>query len=173
LTLIGQYCSEHRIAFIVDGTQSVGIMPIKCDALACSVHKWLLGPHGMSLVYIHPKYHDSWLPLDQHERSRSVFQDEVYDAIENNIDAKGGYPAQFLCGARRCDSGGKKNPVLEPTICEGLRILTSIQMDSAQSYLKSITDQILEGGQRIGFDVQPGPRCSHIIGLQPKSPYLN
>jgi selenocysteine lyase/cysteine desulfurase len=174
LTCIGHYCSDHQIIFIVDGTQSVGIMPmdverIKCDALACSVHKWLLGPHGMSLVYIHPKYHDTWLPLDQHERSRSIFQDEVYDATENNIDEKG-YPAEFVCGARRCDSGGKNNPILEPMICEGLRIVNAIQLDSAQSYLKRITDQILEGGKSIGFDVQPGPRCSHIIGLRPKSP---
>jgi selenocysteine lyase/cysteine desulfurase len=173
LKIIGRYCSEQGIKFVVDGTQSIGVMEfhveeIMCDAVACSVHKWLLSPHGMSLVYIHPKYHNSWLPLDQHERSRVVFQDEIYDAVENKIGQRG-YPEEFLSGAKRCDSGGKKNPILEPMICQGLKIVNSIDLEKAQAYLKRLTDEILEGGRRLGFDVQPGPRCGHIIGLRPRS----
>lgn len=173
LKIIGRYCNEHGIKLVVDGTQSIGIMDfnvkeIMCDAAACSVHKWLLSPHGMSLVYIHPKYHNSWLPLDQHERSRVAFQDDVYDALENKIGPSG-YPDEFLSGARRCDSGGKKNPILEPMICQGLKLVNSIDLEKAQTYLKRLTDEILEGGKRIGFDVQPGPRCGHIIGLRPRT----
>ena len=176
LKLIGHYCDKHDITFVVDGTQSVGVMhfdvkEIKCHVLACSVHKWLLGPHGMSLMYIHPDYHDTWLPLDQHERSRSVFQDEVYDAIENNIGSSG-YPDAFVSGAVRCDSGGKNNPILQPMISEGLRIVKSLDLDAAQAYLKGITDQVLKGAEKFGFGVQPGPRAGHIIGLRPKSPEL-
>jgi selenocysteine lyase/cysteine desulfurase len=173
LALIGKICHLHDIKFVIDGTQSVGIMPlnvqtIQCDAMACSVHKWLLGPHGMSLVYIHSKYHETWLPLDQHEGSRAVFTNEVYDAQENNI-AIGGYPTEFVKGARRCDSGGKKNPILEPMICEALRIVSSFDLNASQSFMKRITDRILEKGQRLGLGVQPGPRCGHIIGLRPIS----
>lgn len=173
LKVIGRYCHEHDIRFIVDGTQSVGIMDlnvqeIMCDALACSVHKWLLSPHGMSLVFINPRYHDIWLPLDQHERSRAAFQDEIYDALENKIGRKG-YPNEFLSGARRFDSGGKKNPILEPMVCQGLKIVKSLDFEQAQAYLRGITDKILEGGRRLGLDVQPGPRCGHIIGLRPSS----
>ena len=65
----------------------------------------------MSLVYIHFIYHETWLPLDQHERSRAVFRNEVYDVQENDI-ALGGYPTEFIKGvSRRCDSGGKTNPI--------------------------------------------------------------
>jgi len=35
------------------------------------------------------------------------------DAQENNI-AKGGYPTEFIKGARRCDSGGKRIPCWNP-----------------------------------------------------------
>lgn len=176
LKLVGHYCNLHDVVFVVDGTQSVGVMPmnvkeIQCDVLACSVHKWLLGPHGTSLVYIHPKYHDTWQPLDQHERSRLVFQNEVYDATENNIGNEG-YPDKFVSGAARCDSGGKKNPILQPMICEGLKIVNALDLNEAQSYLRGITDNILEGAETMGLGIQPGPRAGHIIGLRPNSPEL-
>lgn len=176
LKLVGHHCKLHGIVLVVDGTQSVGIMPMdvksmQCDVLACSVHKWLLGPHNTSLMYIHPKYHDTWMPLDQHERSRVAFQNEVFDATENNIGGHG-YPEQFVAGAARCDSGGKKNQILQPMICEGLRTVLSLNLNSAQCFLRGVTDQVLEGGKFIGFDVQPGPRCGHIIGLRPKLPAL-
>lgn len=176
LKRIGEECRKRKIIFVVDGTQSVGICPlnvkeIQCHVLAASVHKWLLGPHGQSLMYVHPLFHEHWLPLDQHERSRAVFQDEVYDAAENNIDSHG-YPEAFIKGAARLDSGGKKNPILLPMVNEGLRIVNQINLIEAQQYLKSITDAILIGGKEIGFDVHPGPRAGHIIGLRPKSAKL-
>ena len=136
--------------------------------MAASVHIWLLGPHGQSLVYIHPKFQSCWQPLDQHERSRSVFQDEVYDATEDNISSKG-YPEEFISGAARLDSGGKKNPVLLPMVCEGSRIVNQINKSQAQKYLNTIADEILDKARKIGFDIQPGPRAGHIIGLRPKS----
>ena len=177
LKRIGEICRQRNIIFIVDGTQSVGICQlnvhdIQCHILVASVHKWLLGPHGQSLCYVHQLFHDSWLPLDQHERSRTVFQDEVYDATENNIDSNG-YPEALIKGAARLDSGGKKNPILLPMVNEGLRIVNRINLVEAQMYLKSITDSILVGGEKIGFGVQPGPRAGHIIGLRPKSVKLS
>ncbi len=176
LKRIGEECHRRSIIFIVDGTQSVGIFPldvkeIRCHVLAASVHKWLLGPHGASLVYIDSQYHNTWKPLDQHERSRIVFQDEVYDATENNIEGNG-YPTEFVSGAARLDSGGKKNPVLLPMVCEGLRIVNQIDKCHAQEYLKMISDEVLDGAKIIGFNVQPGPRVGHIVGLRPYSSEL-
>ncbi len=176
LKRIGEECHKRNIIFIVDGTQSVGIFPldvkeIKCHILAASVHKWLLGPHGQSLLYVHPQFHNTWQPLDQHERSRKVFQNEVYDAKEDNITPVG-YPTDFIPGAARLDSGGKKNPILLPMVCEALRIVNQIDKCQAQEYLKSITDEILRGARNIGFDVQPGPRAGHILGLRPTSSCL-
>ncbi|WP_296701879.1 aminotransferase class V-fold PLP-dependent enzyme, partial [Algoriphagus sp.] len=47
---IGERCQEVGAYFIVDGTQSVGAMPMdvkefKIDALICAAYKWLLGPY--------------------------------------------------------------------------------------------------------------------------------
>ena len=54
-------------------------------------------------------------------------------------------------------------------ICEALRIVSSFDLNASQSFMKRITDRILEKGQRLGLGVQPGPRCGHIIGLRPIS----
>ena len=66
---------EKRPYFIIDGTQSIGALPfdvmaLDADFVACSVHKWLLSPYGTSILYLNPRHHQSWLPLDQHERYR-------------------------------------------------------------------------------------------------------
>jgi len=176
LKLVGEACRANGIRFVIDATQSVGILPlnvidIHCDVLAASVHKWLLGPHGMSLVYIHPKYHNTWLPLDQHERSRGIFQNDLFDAEENGI-GQNGYPEDFIGGAARCDSGGKKNPIIMPMVKEGLQIVTQLDLNDSQIKLRKITDMILERAKIIGFGVQPGPRAAHIIGLRPHSQEL-
>jgi len=86
------------------------------------------------------------------------------DAQENNI-AKGEYPTEFIKGARRCDSGGRKDPMLEPMIREALRIVSSFDLNAVQSFMNRITDRILEKGKRMGF----GARCGHMIGLRPIS----
>ncbi|MCB0621142.1 MAG: aminotransferase class V-fold PLP-dependent enzyme, partial [Saprospiraceae bacterium] len=48
LKAIGQRCREVGAKFLVDGTQSVGVLPIDVqdlhiDALICATYKWLLG----------------------------------------------------------------------------------------------------------------------------------
>jgi len=56
LKAIGQRCHEVNARFVVDGTQSVGAMPIdvdafRIDALICAGYKWLLGPYAIGLAY--------------------------------------------------------------------------------------------------------------------------
>jgi selenocysteine lyase/cysteine desulfurase len=67
--------ADKRPYFIIDGTQSIGALPfdvmaLGADFVACSVHKWLLSPYGTSILYLHPRHHQTWQPLDQHERYR-------------------------------------------------------------------------------------------------------
>ena len=178
LLRVSQACRDKNAILVIDGTQSVGILEMNVSAFACpvilaaSVHKWLLGPHGTCLLYV-PLYlleddlYD-WQPLDQHERSRIVFQSSIYDATEDNIDERG-YPAEFVDGAARLDSGGKKNPILLPMVLEGLKIVNSLDLKDAQNKILSITEycikRVLELELELG--VQVGPRAGHILGLRP------
>ncbi len=51
---------KHGCLAIVDGAQSAGAMPVDvvsmgCHAFSASGHKWLMGPKGTGLLYLHPE----------------------------------------------------------------------------------------------------------------------
>ena len=60
-------CSGPRPKILVDGAQSVGVLPIDLNALAVDFyaftgHKWLCGPEGLGALFIHPESFDSLSP---------------------------------------------------------------------------------------------------------------
>lgn len=66
-TQVSAYLPEFRIAYCPS-----------IDFIACSVHKWLLGPYGTSLTYVAPKHHKQWIPLAYHERNHVGNDDLSY-----------------------------------------------------------------------------------------------
>lgn len=66
---------HRRVLLVLDLTQSLGAVPldlgaVQPDAAAASVHKWLCGPYGHSLLYISPHWQGEWTGLEEHERNR-------------------------------------------------------------------------------------------------------
>jgi selenocysteine lyase/cysteine desulfurase len=94
LESIGKLCEEQGIWFIVDAIQCLGAFPIdvqkyRIHALASGVHKWLMSPMGVGILYTSPElavhlkptktgwlsveepwdlfhYEQDWLPYSQH-----------------------------------------------------------------------------------------------------------
>ena len=195
LPSIGRACRRRGVALVVDATQSAGVMPglsvsdIQPDMLCASVHKWLLGPHGMSLCWVRPDHHGTWLPLDQHGREREWGSGKgggqdgrehaVYEAsrnkLRNGTDAEGaGYPTDFVAsvGAARLDSGGYKSPVLLAMVRASLDLVMGQDVGSLQEELVAVSRRIAEGAKKLGLTVSAGPRCGHILGLRPGPPEL-
>ena len=63
---------------VVDGAQSAGAVPVDvaamgCDAYSASGHKWLMGPKGTGLLYLHPEMSERLdaLPLQAGRRANS------------------------------------------------------------------------------------------------------
>ncbi|HEY3288981.1 MAG TPA: aminotransferase class V-fold PLP-dependent enzyme, partial [Anaerolineae bacterium] len=57
LKAIGEWCRAHKVWFVVDGIQSLGVeaMDVKAwhiDALASGGHKWMMIPAGQGFLYI-------------------------------------------------------------------------------------------------------------------------
>ena len=66
---LSKECKNRDIALTIDGTQSVGAMPIDIkkimpDLLVVSGYKWCLGPYSLGAAYIDKKYHDLWINRD-------------------------------------------------------------------------------------------------------------
>eukprot|EP00980_Cylindrotheca_fusiformis_P009926 scaffold2195_cov132-Cylindrotheca_fusiformis.AAC.10 len=190
LEAIGAACRLHGSIFIVDATQAVGIIP--CDVskyqpalLACSVHKWLRGPPGMSLVYVAPSLHDVWSPLDLHGRSRDFAAGKDWDAWRNDVRilrtvtptctihfglpvmSPTGYEEKFVADARKFDSGGKANPLLIPMLRASLEEVAQIDTADAQKKLRALIAPLVEWAPKNDYIISPGPHASHMIGIRP------
>lgn len=164
----------RRPMLVVDVTQSAGAMPIdvqqlRPDFLACSVHKWLLGPYGMSLCYVSSELMSSWQPLDQHERSRLGSDQSQWDEVNPFHLPAAGYPEAFMQGARRLDAGGRPSFVLVPMLLQSLRLVLR-WTDATQAYMHNLTDPLAKGLQaRFGEQLTIIPaahRCGHILGVR-------
>jgi selenocysteine lyase/cysteine desulfurase len=172
LKQIGEICRQKNILLIVDATQAVGIMPcsikqIKPDVLACSVHKWLRGPSGASLVYVSSNWHSDWQPLDQHGRSRDLPGGSAWDASKNDMGPNG-YPEKYFDDARKFDSGGKPNPILLPMLRKAMEeVVENVDLKTVQGQLQVLIEPLLEWAIANSFTLTTGKHASHLIGIRP------
>jgi selenocysteine lyase/cysteine desulfurase len=172
LVAVGDACVDRgNIPFIVDATQGAGAIPLSVKEirpllLACSVHKWLRGPSGVCLVYLHPSLHDSWTPLDQNGRGRDVGSAD-WDAFSNTM-GPAGYPTPFFRDARKFDSGGKPNPIILPMLKKSLRTIVALDMVQLQEALKGIMQPLMDWVQTAEQFIVPSEHGFHLLGLRPK-----
>lgn len=67
LNQIGNYCWDKNIYFVVDASQSMGVLNInvktaRISALVSRTDKWMLAPSGISCLYINNEYHNKLKP---------------------------------------------------------------------------------------------------------------
>jgi cysteine desulfurase/selenocysteine lyase len=60
LEKLGQFCQKNKILFVVNATQSLGVMPLdvhksNIDFLVASGYKWTLSGHGIGILYINKR----------------------------------------------------------------------------------------------------------------------
>jgi selenocysteine lyase/cysteine desulfurase len=155
---------------------AVGVMPlfninkIQPTMVACSTHKWLRGPSGCSLVYISPRVHQEWLPLDLHGRGRDI---PGGVGISKNEIGPNGYPDKFFSDARKFDCGGKANPITVPMLEASLEQVVLLDPVQTQQRLQNLmrpllTSIIQEMGGRFSIS-GPKPRAFHVIGIVPRN----
>lgn len=65
---LGAVCARHGIAYLIDAAQALGHIPVdvqalQCDALTAPGRKWLCGPRGTGLVYLHPRLVQQLRPM--------------------------------------------------------------------------------------------------------------
>ena len=174
LVAISEACRERGISLIVDATQAVGASAVdKCSVkqirpalLACSVHKWLRGPSGASLVYIDPTLHELWSPLDQHGRGRDLEGGKDWDASRDEMGPNG-YPEKFFKDARKFDSGGKPNQILLPMLRTSLERVAVVDKSRLQLALKDLMSPFLEWVRGSANFQLPSAHDHHLFGVRP------
>jgi selenocysteine lyase/cysteine desulfurase len=161
LKAIGAKCQKHQAVFIVDGTQSVGALPIdvmKCqiDALVCAGYKWLMGPYSIGLAYFSEIFNHG-TPLEETWMNRSNAR---------NFSGLTSYVDDYSPGAGRYNVGEFSNFALLPML--NIAIEQILKWDPAyiQFYCEQLSKPLIpflrENGYWVEEDVY---RAKHLFGI--------
>ncbi len=162
LEAIGRRCRETGTWFIVDGTQSVGAVPIdvqacNIDALVCAAYKWLLGPYASGLAYYGPRY-ATGNPIEQSWMNRS-------NAL--NFSSLVEYTDTYSEGAGRYNTGEFGNFVLVPMLKESLLQVLEWTPEAISSYCRELSAPLHQAIAAKGWDQEePEYRSPHITGIR-------
>jgi selenocysteine lyase/cysteine desulfurase len=162
LPRIGARCKEVGALFVVDGTQSVGAMPIDVekahiDALVCACYKWMMGPYSSGLAYFSPFFNQG-IPLENSWMTRS----NAYD-FTRLIH----YTADYTAGAGRYNVGEFSNFILSPMINAALTQLLEWDPARIQSYGKSLSAPLIDYLAANQYELEDAAwRSGHLFGIK-------
>lgn len=152
---------NYGAALVIDGSQSVGAVPLDVsrlepDSVICAGYKWLFGPYGMSLGYFGPRLTDG-IPLE-----------ETWIAREGSTDFSGltTYSDRYQPGAVRFDVGERSHFNLIPMMLAGLRLVHEWGVDRIHNYCSSLVAAYLPRLTAHGYRIAaPHLRHSHLFGI--------
>ncbi len=162
LKKISQRAHEVGALLIVDGTQSVGALPIDVvemgiDALICGGYKWLMGPYSLGYAY-YSDYFDNGKPLEENWISRYGAED--FRNLINYQDAYGPLSTRY-------DMGEKSNFINVPMGIVALQQLLDWGIENIQNYCRQLTTEPIKQWQKHGFWVEKEAyRGNHLFGIQ-------
>lgn len=163
LTRIGDRARAVGAVFVVDGTQSIGALPLDVrdlapDYLTCSAYKWLLCPYGLAFLYVAPHRQDG-RPLEDHYFHR--LNAAGHEGRLEHIEA-------YAPGAGRFDMGERSNFIILPMAIAALRQLSAWTVPGVQQRIAGIAGSILSGAAPLGYRAAPPDQQSmHLFGLRP------
>jgi selenocysteine lyase/cysteine desulfurase len=147
---------------VIDGTQSVGAMPIDVqnmgiDALICAGYKWLMGPYSLGFAYFNEKF-DNGKPLEENWITRKN---------SDNFAALIDYQDEYQPLSMRYDMGERSNFILVPMAIAALKQLLAWGADNIQKYCHQLTHEAIPEWRNKGFWVEEETqRSQHLFGIQ-------
>ncbi|MEZ5056659.1 MAG: aminotransferase class V-fold PLP-dependent enzyme [Saprospiraceae bacterium] len=159
---IRRACDENQVYLVIDGTQSVGALPINVneiqpDALICAGYKWLFGPYSMGLAYYGPKF-DNGIPIEENWINRKG--SENFQALVN-------YEENYHPLARKYNMGECSNFISIPMMQAALDQINEWTVEKIAAYTKALVDPFLDDLSRIGGHIEdPAYRSNHLFGIK-------
>ena len=161
LNAIARRTREVGAALVIDGSQSVGAMPISIpevrpDFLVTVGYKWLLGPFSVGYLYV-AEEHRGGEPLEENWINRANSED--FAALVDYQDA-------YQPGARRFDVGQRTKFELIQMAIAALEQIVAWQIPHLAASLARTTADIALRVSRLGLDVaSDNERGPHMIGI--------
>lgn len=161
LQKIGERCKEVDAVFIVDGTQSVGALPIdvatcRIDALICAAYKWLLGPYSIGFGYF-SEYFNAGIPLENSWMNKSN---------ANDFTRLTSYVGEYKPGAARYNVGEFSNFILTPMLNAALDQIIDWKVNLIQDYCSNLIQPLVQLLKEKNFWIEDeNHRTNHLFGF--------
>ena len=136
LAAIGGLAHAHDALFVVDASQSLGAIPVDVtgwgiDALVCVGYKWLMGTHGISVLYV-----------------GETAQEQIAPTAPGRYSVGSGWPfpnyaLDWAESARRYQ-GGALNWIGVCALAESLGLLSEVGKEWVAERVLGLTDLLIE-----------------------------
>jgi selenocysteine lyase/cysteine desulfurase len=170
LQKIGERCKKVNAFFVVDGTQSVGALPIDVksfhiDALVCAAYKWLLAPYSIGFAYF-SEYFNNGIPLEDTWMNKSNAE---------NFSGLSDYADDYKPGAARYNAGEFSNFILAPMFNKALEQILKWDANAIQEYCRNLISPLIHLLKEKNFWIEDeSQRANHLFGfLLPKNVETN
>lgn len=168
LERIADRTRDAKSALLIDATQSLGTLPfdvnqIRPDFLVAAAYKGLLGPYGLTYMYVAPQWREG-LPLEEGWLNRANSAD--FSQLTEYCD-------DYVAGARRYDFGERASSILLPMAIASLTQITEWTVPRIEQYTKPLIEYIISRADELGLSHPPLESCSPCmvgIGLPVESP---
>lgn len=162
LKAIRQKTWQHHALLIVDGSQSIGVMPfsieeIQPDALLCAGYKWLFGPYGCAYAYYGP-YFDDGNPIEENWSNRLNSEDLA--GLTN-------YQEAYKPLANRYAVGENGSFIYVRMQLAALNEVLNYKPNAIQDYCDSISKNSLNKFKELGCKINEShERAKHLFGVE-------
>jgi selenocysteine lyase/cysteine desulfurase len=146
-------------AFVVDATQSVGVLAMDVrhldpDFVLFPTYKWLLGPYGRAFAYV-AKRHQHGIPLEQTSAGRRDVR------AENEIYFS---DISYVGDARRFDMGERDHFISMEMASIGMEMMAKWGVAAVAQRLSMLTDRIADGVHGIDASMPARQvRAPHVL----------
>lgn len=154
---IGKFCRERGILFVVDAIQGLGALQLDVendfvDVFAGGAHKFLLGPKGVSLLYLS----DSAL---ERVRPTVIGWTAVKDYSDYLV-----HDLNFREGAIRFE-GGTPNVAGVCGLGEAIELFLQADPRKIEEHILSLNRYLTHGLQERGYRITSSPRPTEASGI--------
>jgi selenocysteine lyase/cysteine desulfurase len=165
VTAIGRAARAHDAAFLLDATQSAGVIELDVrtldpDFVLFPTYKWLLGPYGRAFLYV-AKRHQGGIPLEQTSYGRKAVRAEQKVYFTDT---------DYVGDARRFDMGERDHFISMEMAAIGMEMMADWGAQAIAARLSVLTarlDDRLADPARAGAISFPQARfrTPHIFSL--------
>jgi selenocysteine lyase/cysteine desulfurase len=162
LQKIREKTKQHNALLVIDGTQSIGALPInvdelKPDALICAGYKWLMGAYALGVAYF-SEYFNNGIPIEENWINRK--NSENFSELVN-------YEKEYKEGANRFCMGEMSNFNLVPILTKTIEQLLKWEPKNIQTHCDEITKEAIADLREMHCFIENDDyRSKHLFGVK-------